>query len=80
LDKLKVEELIRIITDSLITLQNAKDDHKATVESALEAYQDDLSGNQIKAIMAVAKAKVASKLEDLQAATDELILMIEMAR
>jgi len=80
LNKQKVADLIRIITDSMIDLQQAKDDHKARVDSALDAYSDDLTGDQIKAIMAVAKAKVAEKLEALESSTDELMAMIEMVK
>jgi len=80
LNKENLADLLRIITDSLLDLQQAKDDHKARVESALDAYGDDLTGDQIKAIMAVAKAKVAEKLEALESSTDELAAMIEMVK
>jgi len=79
LKKQQIEETMRIVTDALIDLETAKHDCKLKIESAFETY--DFTGNQEKALMQVAKAKLKDgKLEDLEAATVELGDMIEMVK
>ena len=69
------QELVKVIFDANNVLDIAKDDHKATVGAAIDTFIEKnptATGNDIKAVKAIAKAKASLKLEELQAYTETL--------
>jgi len=77
-EKSKVTEILPIITGSLLALEQAKADCKVMIDSACETYE--LSPNEMRAIIQVAKKKIAAKLDDFEAETDVLAEMIGIAQ
>lgn len=74
MEKAKITEVLPMITGALLELEQAKQDCKIKIDSAFETY--DFTGNQEKAMLKVAKAKIAGKLEDVEMEIDVLAEMI----
>lgn len=76
MEKSQIEECLRIVTSAMLALEDAKEDYKLKVDSALETYE--LEPVAIKAIMQIAKAKVKGNVEAVKQLADELSAMCEM--
>lgn len=76
MEKSQIEECLRIVTDALLDLEQAKADYKVKTDSAFETYE--LSPMAIKAITQIAKAKIKDKVEDVKRMSDELSAMLEL--
>lgn len=78
MNETQMKECLDIVIQAERDLDQAKEDYKATTDSAFETYE--LTPDQIKAVKQVAKAMLKNKLEDLDAKASELVQMIEVVK
>ena len=74
----KVTEVLPQVVAALMDLEQAKADCKLKIDAIFETY--DFTGNQEKAVLKVAKAKIAEKLDDLEPEVDVLAEVIGIAQ
>ena len=77
-EKSKVTEVLPQVTSALLKLETAKSDCKLRLSSIFETYE--FTANEEKAVMRVAKAQIAEKLEALEPEIDTLAEVIGIAQ
>lgn len=78
MDQTQMKECLNIVVQAERDMDQAKEDYKATTDSAFETYE--LTPDQIKAVKQVAKAMLKNKMDDVESKANELLNMIEMVK
>jgi len=78
MDESQMKECLNIVVQAERDLDHAKEDYKATTDSAFETYE--LTPDQINAVKQVAKAMLKNKLESLDGKATELSTMIDLVK
>ena len=78
MDQSQIKECLAVVVQAERDLAQAKEDYKATTTSAFETYE--LTGNQVKAIKAVANAMLKDKVASIEDAASELLATIELVK
>ena len=78
MEKSKITEVLPQVIGALRELETAKSDCKLKLDAIFETY--DFTANQEKAVLKVAKAKIAEKLDDLEPEVDILAEVIGIAQ
>jgi hypothetical protein len=74
----KLKEAVGIIVSAMLTLEQAKEDANAMIQSALELL--DPTPSQVKSIKAIAKAIVSQKLDEVHEAATEMSDLISVVK